>query len=61
MKTYYRYPMWKNTMNLFLVKPKQECMTIREWGPVFRLQFKLYVAALPAESKKVSDQLTNLS
>ena len=53
MKAYYRYLVWSNTMKLFLVKPNQECITIKEWGPIFRLKFQLYVAALPAQPNKV--------
>ena len=53
MKAYYRYLVWSNTMRLFLVKPSQECITIKEWGPAFRLKFLLYVASLPAKPNKV--------
>ena len=61
MKAYYRYLVWSNTMKLFLVKPNQECMTIKEWGPSFRVEFLLYVASLPPEPKKVSSQGTTSS
>ena len=61
MEAYYRYLMWSNSKNLFLVKSKQETLTLKMWGPLFGVQFKLYVASLPEKSKKVSDQLTNLS
>ena len=53
MKAYYRYLVWSNTMRLFLVKPSQECFTIKEWGPIFRIKFRLYVASLPEKPNKV--------
>ena len=56
MKAYYRYLMWSNTMKLFLVKPNQECITIKEWGPIFSLKFLLYVASLPDEPNKGGSQ-----
>ena len=56
MKAYYRYLVWSNTMNLFLVKPSQEGVAIREWGPVFRVRFMLYVASLPTKPNKVRNQ-----
>ena len=62
MKAYYRYLVWSNTMLLFLVKPHQECFTIKEWGPIFRVTFQLYVASLPAKPNKVgvsSEDLIN--
>ena len=56
MKAYYRYLVWSNTMLLFLVKPHQECFTIKEWGPIFRVTFQLYVASLPAKPNKVRSE-----
>ena len=60
MEAYYRYLLWSNTMNLLLVKPNKECITIKEWGPIFRVKFGLYVASLPAENNKVGSKVRTL-
>ena len=61
MKVYYRYLVWSNNVKLLLVKPNKECITIKEWGPIFRVKFLLYVASLPEEDNKVGSQVATLS
>ena len=56
MKVYYRYLVWSNTVKLLLVKPNKECITVKEWGPIFRVKFLLYVASLPEEDNKVGSK-----